>query len=102
METSINRNLLQHLEYFSLLNDHQYGFHKARSTEDLLSYVTHQWALVLEKFSEISVVALDISKAFDRVWHANLLSKLPACGFHPSPISLDRRLPVRSHHHGVC
>ena len=32
-------------------------------------------------FGESFVVTLDISKAFDRVWHKALLAKLPAYGF---------------------
>ena len=86
METAIN-NILQHLESLSLLNYHHCSFHKARSIGDLLSYVTHQWALTLKKFGECSVIALDIIKAFDHVWHANLLLKLPAYGPHPSLVS---------------
>ncbi len=35
-------------------------------------------------FGETFAVALDISKAFDRVWHKSLLSKLPSYGFYPS------------------
>src|ERR1044072_3529849 len=30
------------------------------------------------------VLALDISKAFDRVWHKALISKLPSFGIYPS------------------
>ena len=68
----------------SLLSDHQYGFRKARSTGDLLSYRTHVWSSSLRNFGESFMVALDISKAFDRVWHKTLLAKLPAYGFTPS------------------
>ena len=68
----------------SLLSDHQYGSHKARSTWDLLSYLTNAWSSSLRNFGESFVVALDISKAFDRVWHKALLAKLPAYGFTPS------------------
>ena len=33
---------------------------------------------------ETCVVALDIFKAFDRVWHSALIAKLPSFGFTPS------------------
>ena len=33
-------------------------------------------------------MALDISKAFDRVWHKALISKLPSFGFYPSLCNL--------------
>ena len=60
----------------NLLSDHQYGFRKERSTGDL-SYLTHTWSSSLRSFGESFVVALDISKAFDRVWYKALLAKLP-------------------------
>ena len=68
----------------NLLSDHQYGFRKARSTGDLLSYLTHAWSSSLRNFRESFVVALNISKAFYKVWHKALLAKLPAYGFTPS------------------
>ncbi len=38
-------------------------------------------------------MSLDISKAFDRVWHQALLSKLPSFGFEPSLVSLIENFP---------
>ena len=83
-ETLLNSHFIKHLESNNLLSDHQYGFRKARSTGDLLSYLTHTWSSSLRDFGESFVIALDISKAFDRVWHKALLAKLPAYGFTPS------------------
>jgi len=83
-EFILNSHFLKHLETHSLLSDHQYGFRKARSTGDLLSYLTNVWSSSLRDFGESFVVALDISKAFDRVWHKALLAKLPSFGFTPS------------------
>ena len=70
-----------HLESNSLLSDHQYGFRKARSTGDLLSYLIHAWSSSLRNFGESFVIALDITKAFNRVWRKALLAKLSAYGF---------------------
>ena len=87
-ESLLNAHFLKHLESIPLLSDHQYGFRKARSTGDLLSYLTHIWSTSLRNFGESFVVALDISKAFDRVWHKSLLAKLPSFGFTPSLCNL--------------
>ena len=87
-ETILNNHFLKHMERNSLLSDHQYGFRGARSTGDLLSYVTSIWSSALRDFGESFIVALDISKAFDRVWHKSLLSKLPSFGFPPSICTL--------------
>ena len=61
-ETLLNSHFIKHLESNNLLSDHQYGFRKARSTGDLLSYLTHVWSPSLRNFGESFVVALDISK----------------------------------------
>ena len=82
-ETLLNSHFIKHLESTDLLSDHQYGFHKARSIGDLHSYLTHAWSSSLRNFGEPFVVALDISKAFDRVWHKALLAKLLAYSFIP-------------------
>src|SRR5678815_3769596 len=55
------------------------------STGDILSYIIDLWSSALRDYGESCMVALDICKAFDRVWHASLLSKLLSFGF---PFSL--------------
>ena len=70
-----------------LLSDHQYGFRKARSTGDLLAYAVHVWSSALESCGERKVISLDISKAFDRVWHKGLLAKLPMFGLNQTLIN---------------
>ena len=86
-ETLLNSHFIKHLESNNLLSDHKYGFRKARSTGDLLSYLTHAWSSSLRNFRELFVVVLDISEAFDRVWHKALLAKLPAYGFTSSSVN---------------
>ena len=45
-----------------------------------MTSATQQWENALNKGQEVKVAALDISRAFDRVWHKGLLSKLMALG----------------------
>ena len=40
-EILLNFHFIKHLESNNILSDHQYGFRKARSTGDLLSYLIH-------------------------------------------------------------
>ena len=79
-EALINKTLIDFLESHDQFSDMQYGFRHSRSTGDLLSYVTEHVSRVLDKQGETRSVALDISKAFDKVWHQGLLSKLRAYG----------------------
>ena len=79
-ECFINQQLLRHLEVNDLLTDCQYGFRHSRSTGDLLSLITDNFNRALGCRGEAHVVALDISKAFDKVWHHGLLHKLKSYG----------------------
>ncbi len=82
-EVVLNRKVLKHLSA-SILSYHQYGFCKGRSTGDLLPFLTNSWSSSLSRFGETFAVALDTSKAFDKVWHKSLLSKLPSFGLYRS------------------
>ncbi|VVD05636.1 unnamed protein product [Leptidea sinapis] len=81
MESIISRQLLVYIEGHQLINDRQYGIRHGQSAGDLLLYLTHRWAAAIESKGEVS---LDIAKAFDRVWHKALLSKLPSFGLPES------------------
>ena len=60
--------------------DFQYGFRSFRSTADFLTVVSDRVAGAFKRYGATRAVALDICKAFDRVWHAGLLHKRGSYG----------------------
>ena len=79
-EKLVNNTIVDHLEKCSLFSDFQYGFRSSRSTADLLTVVSDRIARAFNRSGTTRAVALDISKAFDRVWHAGLLHKRKSYG----------------------
>ena len=67
-----NNRLVNHLEKRGLFSDFQYGFRSSRSTAGLLTVISNRIARAFNKSGATRAVAPDISKAFDRVWHAGL------------------------------
>ena len=85
-EKYVNDHIVRYLEDNKIISDTQYGFRQKRSTGDLLNYVSHLWSLAIDNYGETFAIALDISKAFDMVWHENLLLKLETYGFNSDTI----------------
>ena len=79
-ESVINKRVTQHLTKNNLLCDEQYGFRSSRSTADVLTVITHRVSQALDEGFMTRAVALDISKAFDKVWHKGLILKLSRNG----------------------
>ena len=73
-------NMKAFLFHSNLISDHQFSFRPGHSTLDMLLRLTQQWMEALNIRHEFRAASLDISRAFDTVWHPALLSKLSTYG----------------------
>ena len=69
-----------HLRDNNLLSSLQSGFIPGDSTVNQLIFLYNTFCQALDSSKEVRAVFCDISKAFDRVWHAGLLLKLKSAG----------------------
>ena len=64
----VNNRIVDHLhKYDHFYFNFQYGFRSSRSTADLLTVVSDRIARAFNRSGATRALALDISKAFDRV-----------------------------------
>jgi len=76
METLIRNHIMIYLLENDLISNKQYGFISGRSTMLQLLHMLDDWTECLEKGGQIDAVYTDSEKAFDKVPHRRLISKL--------------------------
>ena len=89
-EKILFNNLYSYLNINNLITKKQSGFRPGDSTTNQLLYRVNEVHEAFEtpKSLEIRAVFLDISKAFDKVWHDGLIFKLMPNGIHGNLLKL--------------
>ena len=82
MEHILYHHITAHLDQQNILEDYQHGFRKGRSCETQLIITIEEIAKSLDNRSQVDLLMLDFSKAFDTVPHARLLKKLEHYGIN--------------------
>lgn len=87
MEKVIHKHLFNYLRDNSLLSPLQSGFVPGDSTVNQLVDIYNTFCKAMDDGLEVRAIFCDISKAFDRVWHKGIISKLHSVGIRGSLLS---------------
>jgi hypothetical protein len=80
LEHIVLSHMAKHLDYNRILSPLNHGFRAGLSCETQLITAINDWSNCLNNRSQIDLITLDFSKAFDKVPHQRLLSKLAFYG----------------------
>lgn len=100
-EKLLKKKIVNHLSDNCIISTNQHGFQKGRSTITAMLQCLNDWTSSVDKGNAVDVVYFDFAKAFDRVSHKLLLSRMYEVGIHPRIIAWiadfidDRTFQVR-------
>ena len=80
LESIVKDDMYDHMKDHKLFSNKQFGFLKGRSTSYQLLTTLEKWTDIMDNSGNIDVIYFDLMKAFDKVPHLKLLSKLTAYG----------------------
>ena len=80
LERVVFKHVFNYFRDNFLITVYQSGFIPGDSTVNQLVQLYHMMCDAVDKKKELRIVFCDISKAFDRVWHAGIICKLDAMG----------------------
>ena len=96
-EKCIYNSLYSYLESNNILSKSQSGFRKGDSCISQLLAITHEIYSNFDAYPSLVTrgVFLDISKAFDKVWHEGLLFKLKIIWYKRSTLKFNKKFFVK-------
>ena len=80
LESIVKDRIVDHLDRHKLIGNSQHGFRRGRSTVTNLLQFYHSMFGTLDRTGAVDVLYLDFRKAFDKVPHLRLMSKVRALG----------------------
>ena len=89
-ESILKDHIMNHFMSNNLFSSRQYGFIKGREVVLQLLNIINDWIDVIDNGGQIDIIYTDFEKAFNKVPHRRLLSKLESYGLHQSLISWIR------------
>jgi len=102
LEKAIHNQLKEYLERNKLLSEQQFGYRARRSTEVVATLFLDDIRKEIENGKLVGAVFMDLSRAFDTLSHATLMTKLKACGICDAEITwinsylFDRKQIIQS------
>ena len=78
LEKLMYKRIYEHINTNGLLTDRQSGYRPGHSTQLQLIYLTDTLYKSLDQSEDFTIVYLDISRYFEKIWHDGLLAKCKA------------------------